>query len=197
MPAPLAELQRLGIKILGAEDAAVPLHDFVPVFHRWIQTAALADHLLIDVADYAHVPDGPGVLLVAHEANLGIAQHAGRLALSYTRKQPLPGGLAERLRSIARAALSACHLLEGDEALGGRVRFRADRLEVFANDRLRAPNTEATRAAFRPALDELLGALYGDPAVCALTHPADPRARFAVHVAAPHPGTVEHLQRRA
>lgn len=195
MPATLAELQRLGIKVLGADGADAPLRDFVPVFHRWIQRAAFPDHLLIDVADYSHVPDGPGVLLVAHEANLGIEPRAGRLVLSYTRKQPLLGTLTERLQTVARAALDACRLLERDENVGSRVRFPADHIEVFANDRLRAPNTEATRAAFRPALDELLHALYGE-ASRHVSYPTDPRARFGACVAAAHPAAVESLRRR-
>ena len=36
------------------------------------RTHAVPDHLLIDVADYAHVPNGPGTVLVAHEANIHI-----------------------------------------------------------------------------------------------------------------------------
>src|SRR5581483_1646097 len=73
--------------------------DFVPVFHRWIQTRAIADHQLIDVADYAHVKEGPGTLLVSHEANFHADLGGGRLGLLYVRKQPLPGGtFAERLR---------------------------------------------------------------------------------------------------
>lgn len=190
---PLADLQRVGIAVLGAQGSTVPLRDFVPIFHRWIQTAVLPDHLLIDIADYAHVPDGPGVLLVAHEANLGIELRSDRMLLRYTRKQPLPGALPERLWRVARAALYACRLLERDETPGGRLHFRGDQLEVFANDRLHAPNTAATAAGFRPALDGLLHALYGDPA-CQVTYPTDTRARFGVHIAAPRAAAFENLQ---
>ena len=38
------------------------------MFHRWIQTRAV-DGLLIDVADYTHLKDGPQVLLAGHEGN--------------------------------------------------------------------------------------------------------------------------------
>ena len=38
---------------------------------------------------------------------------------------------------------------------GGRLRFRADALELTANDRLRAPNTPATQEALQPAVREI------------------------------------------
>ena len=61
----------------GIEDSS-----FVPVFHSFIQTHALPDHLLIDVGDYTHVPDGPGTVLVSHEANVYMDHTVGgRLGL--------------------------------------------------------------------------------------------------------------------
>jgi hypothetical protein len=46
---------------LYADDRSADFNakDAVPIFHSWIQSRAIADHLLIDVADYTHVPDGP------------------------------------------------------------------------------------------------------------------------------------------
>ena len=58
----------------GLEDA-----EFVPVLHAWIQDHAVKDHTLIDVADYAHVHNGPGTLLVAHEANFYLDRTDGFL----------------------------------------------------------------------------------------------------------------------
>src|SRR4030095_5221476 len=72
MGAAIEALQRIGVKLFAADGSSVQPREFVPIFHRWIQTQAVANHLLIDVADYAHVPDGPGVLLVAHEGNFSL-----------------------------------------------------------------------------------------------------------------------------
>lgn len=183
MPAALSDLQRIGVKIASA-DGAFPAAQLVPAFHRWIQTAALPGHLLIDVADYDHVPDGPGVLLVGHEGNVGMDLVGGHLGLLYYRKQPLAGDLPARLRACVATALRACRLLEQDATLGGRVRFNAGALEIFANDRLRAPNEPATYEAFQPALEGIARALYGDAAVT-VARPSDRRARFGVTVTAP------------
>jgi hypothetical protein len=190
---PLPDLHRIGIKVSSA-GGAFPARELVPVFHRWIQTAAIPGHLLIDVADYDHVPDGPGILLVAHEGNLGMDLTGGRLGLLYSRKQPLAGDLAARLRACTATALHACRLLEQDATLAGRVRFDAGTLEIFANDRLHAPNDAATRDAFQPVLDALLRTLYGD-ASRTVTRPSDRRARFGVTVSGPA-ATVDQLLAR-
>ncbi len=46
----LGNLQRIGLKLFCADGVAVRPHEFVPVFHRWIQQHAV-DQMLIDVAD--------------------------------------------------------------------------------------------------------------------------------------------------
>lgn len=191
----LAELQRIGLKLFVADGVSVRPREFVPVFHRWIQTHALDDHLLIDIADYEHVPEGPGVLLVAHEGNYSVDLGDNRMGLAYNRKTPLPGSLAERVRAVARIVLRTCRLLEEEPAFAGRIRFRGDALVVFANDRLHAPNRPETLAAFQPALEALLHTLYGD-AACRITPQADARERFGVHVQAAGAVSVDELLAR-
>lgn len=179
----LGELQRIGLKVFAADGVSLRPRQLVPVFHRWIQTQAITDHLLIDVADYSHVPDGPGVMLVAHEGNFSLDLGGGRMGLAYNRKIPAAGALADRLRHLARTVLEACQRLEDDPALTGRIRFQGDQLVVFANDRLHAPNRPDTLAAFQPALRALMQTLYGESA-CTVTPEADPNERFSVHVQA-------------
>jgi len=184
MSAAVEELQRVGLKVFAVDGAALRPRELVPVFHRWIQQRALSDQLLIDVADYEHVPEGPGVMLVAHGGNFSLDLGDGRMGLVYTRKEPSPGTLIDRLRAVVRTTLAACSLLEGDAALAGRLRFRGDELYLFANDRLRAPNTPATASALRSAVDDLVGRLYAG-ARCVVTPEPDPRERPGFHVKAP------------
>jgi hypothetical protein len=47
------------------------------------------------------------VVLVAHEANYYLDRFDGRLGLSYSRKRPLEGTFAERLRFVVTSALEA------------------------------------------------------------------------------------------
>jgi hypothetical protein len=80
------ESSKLSVKFYVEESSQLKLADIVPVFHSWIQFHSIPDHLLIDVADYAHVPDGPGIVLVSHEANFYLDRFDSRLGLTYTRK---------------------------------------------------------------------------------------------------------------
>src|SRR5436190_11007768 len=131
----------------GAND----LH-FVPIFHSWIQTQAVPDHLLIDVADYAHVHHGPGTVLIAHEANFSTDQSDGRLGLMYARKQPVTGTFADGLRQAFIATLEGCKRLEDDPKLAGKIKFRTDEVVIRINDRLLAPNSRETFESVRGEL---------------------------------------------
>ena len=65
------DLHKFGIKFFAADGEGIDILKLSPVYHRWIQQNALED-LLIDVADYSHVPAGPGVMLIAHEGNYAL-----------------------------------------------------------------------------------------------------------------------------
>ena len=155
-------LQRFSLKIYADPPDAVAPRAVIPVFHRWIRERA-GSELLIDVADYTHLVDGPHVLLVAHEANYAIDGGGGRVGLSYTRKRPAGGSLAERLGRAARALLAAGRRLEQDpEAMPeGRFAFRGDELAVVVNDRLLAPSTAAAAAGFRVPVSAFAERLFG------------------------------------
>ena len=71
-------VEHVQVKIFAREPAAIDLADAIPVFHRWIQEQ-VSEELLVDVADYRHVPDGPGVMLIAHEANYSLDSACRRL----------------------------------------------------------------------------------------------------------------------
>ena len=156
-------LQRFSLKIYADPPQAVAPAAVIPIFHRWIRERAGAE-LLIDVADYTHLVDGPHVLLVAHEANYAIDGGGGRIGLSYTRKQPAGGPLADRLGAAARALLAAGRRLEQDpEAMpDGRFAFRGDEIAVVANDRLLAPDTAQAAAALRRPVAAFGARLFGN-----------------------------------
>lgn len=177
---------KIDVKLFATEDSSVAPDELIPVFHRWIQTRHL-DDLPIDVADYCHVPEGPGVILVAHDAQYGFDQGEGRPGLLYSRRrethESLQGleGLEQRLASVLRAALTAGRKLEAESSLAGRLRFRGDELLLRINDRLLAPNTDETEAAVRPALEALLERLYPG-AGFRIEREGDPRDLFTLRI---------------
>ncbi|MEE4378463.1 MAG: hypothetical protein V2J55_13280 [Candidatus Competibacteraceae bacterium] len=185
------ELHKLGCKLFLETGTDIDLLEFIPVFHRWIQTKALKD-LMIDVADYSHVYAGPGILLIAHEGDYGIDETGNQRGIAYHRKQPVDGDLPERLTQACAKTLQAARLLEQSPEFADRLRFRGDRLHVLANDRLNAPNTDETWTAFEPALKAFLSKLY--PGVeCTLERETDPKALFAVTIQASEPTGIDTL----
>src|SRR6184192_1892739 len=143
-------IQHVRVKIFASE-AAVDLGDAIPVFHRWIQDRVCPE-MLIDVADYRHVPNGPGVMLIGHEANYSLDNNKGRLGLLYSRKQS--GGTAqENLRQAFDAALAACRRLEQEPPFAGKLNFDDGDCEFSINDRLLAPNAEHTFLTLKPEFD--------------------------------------------
>src|SRR5689334_11638937 len=150
------ELQHINVKLFVKDAEKVDLEAVVPVFHSWIQ-GQIFDELLLDVADYSHVPDGPGIVLIGHEADYALDNTDGRLGLRYNRKAPMPGSNRERLVQATRAALSAFERLEQDFNL----HFNNREMEIVINDRLLAPNNEETRQAVEPELKAFLDQLFG------------------------------------
>ena len=180
------DFHRIGVKWLARESVPLDLLELIPVFHRWIQDAALGD-LLIDVAEYTHMHHGPGVLIITHEGNYAYDETGGERGLLYYSKQPLPeSDLASRLATVARKSLKACVLFESERGIGKHVSFPGDRLEVFANDRLLAPNTDAAWAEFLPALKSLASRLFPNEDHRIERVSTDPRERLTAVI---HAGT--------
>jgi hypothetical protein len=186
--------QQLSVKLYAEDPDSVELAGFIPIFHRWIQESRLPDRLLIDVADYRHVADGPGVVLIAHEAHYSLDREHGPLGLACTRRRDQPGPLDEKLVGGFRDALVACRHLEEDPARP--IRFRTDRARVAILSRRFAP-AEAAWETARPALEAFAARLYpGLPVRLQPSH--DTRAPFAVELEAPGaPGVAALLERLA
>jgi len=184
-------IQHVNVKIFVRQPAAVDLAGTIPVFHRWIQDR-VCEELLIDVADYRHVPGGPGVILVGHEANYSLDESSNQLGLLYNRKLRIEGGVREKLEQAYRSALIACRRLEEEEVFRGKLKFNAGEFEMILNDRLLAPNTDETWLALAPVLQEFCKTLLGERAY-SLDRLGEPRERFRVGVKTQAPLDVESL----
>ncbi len=170
-------MQHVNVKFFLRNAAGITTGDFYGVFNGWIQARAF-EELLLDVADYGHVHQGPGLVLIGHEANYSLDEIGGRLGLLYNRKAGVEGSNQGRLRQAVRAALTACQKLEAEQGF----KFDGGETQIILNDRLLAPNTPATLAALKPELEALFDTLYGGAAYT-LTHTStDPRERFTVNV---------------
>lgn len=172
------ELQKLSVKFFVERPEAIPLTDFIDIFHGWIQASDGDYH---DVADYSHMQAGPGIVLIANDANVSIDETDNRRGLLYSRKSPLSGSNLEKLRSVLRAALENCRKLEEEPALRGKLRFAANEAELSVNDRLIAANSEAAFKEIKEDIDSVARELFGGAQVDCERN-ADPRRRLNVRV---------------
>ena len=137
--------------------------------------------MLLDVADYRHVPAGPGVVLIGNEGDYSVDNSGSRLGVRYNRKVALDGGNQDRLRQATHAALVACRQLEDEPRLAGKLRFGGSEMELFFNDRLLVPNLLATREALQPDFDVFFKKLFRGGEY-SLSYGTDRRKLFSVSV---------------
>jgi len=149
--------ERLQLKMFLEPSAHFELEALVPVFHRFIREQ-LVKELLIDVVDYSHVPDGPGIVLIGHAADFYVGALDGRPGLVYSRKRGGPGPEA-RLEDALRRLVNVARLLEQENGL--KLRFRSNDLSLRLTDRLRAPNDDATFASTQTEVEQLFTRIYG------------------------------------
>src|SRR3984893_14651601 len=185
------QLQHVNVKLLVQNAEGADLEPLIPVFHGWIENQN-GDELLIDVADYTHVPAGPGIVLIGHEGNYSVDNTGNRLGVRYNRKAALDGSNQDRLTQAARAALTACHRLETESRMGGKLRFNGQEMEIFINDRLLAPNSHATRESFKSEFEKFLQQLFQGKNF-STAYGSDPRKLFAVSVKTTQPFSVANL----
>jgi len=172
------ELQHINLKFFIENGASLNLESFHGVFNKWIQKS-LTNDLLVDVAEYLHVSNGPGIMLIGHSANYSLDLTAGRLGLLYNRKEQVEGTNKQKLAQAAYAALNAMQILEKEN----RVRFIGNEVQLIINDRLLTPNTAETFSALKADLESFFGTLFKGADVT-LVHSSlsEPRARFTLDV---------------
>jgi hypothetical protein len=178
-------LQHVNVKLLVKDPAGADLEPLIPIFHSWIQEQVF-EELLLDVADYRHVPAGPGVMVIGLQADYSVDNTDDRLGVRYNRKAGAEGSNQDRLRQAARAALTSFQRLESDP------RFNGQDLEIFINDRALAPNNSATREAADPELKEFAKKLLNGSDY-SLAYNSEPRRLFGATLKASRPFSVADL----
>ncbi len=186
------EFQHINAKIFVDGELPFDPSRFINVFHQWIQESVLPE-LLIDVADYCHVPDGPGVLLVAHEADYSMDHTDGRWGMRYNRKAPLAGSNEDRYVQAFASAARACMLLEKHFAAEGSLHFSRSEFEFFVNDRALAPNKPETRSEFESSLKAGLVNLLGHDKLT-FRAPTDSRRRVGAVINSARPFDLKSLR---
>jgi len=172
--------KRLAIKLFTARPLVrEELAPFIGVFHGFIQRGAVPG-LLIDVADYAHVPDGPGVILIGHEVDYGIEIVNGRAGLLTTRKRAGDKSAGALFRDALAKAIAAARAIEADAVVS--LRFAVDAVEIAIPDRLAAPNTASAFELVSKEIAPVARAVFGDAAKLENASGDDPRRMLTLRL---------------
>ena len=172
------QLQKLNVKFFVEPPDNVPLTQFIDVFHGWIQAGDGDYH---DVADYSHMQAGPGIVLVANDANISIDETENRRGLLFSQKHPLDGSNQERLRSVVAATLENCRKLEAEPTLRGKLRFTPNEAVIWVNDRLAGTNSAASFQELKSEIESFGKKLYGGAEI-SLERNNDPGQRLHVRI---------------
>ena len=183
------ELQKIEIKFFAVERQPVPLTAFIDLFHGWIQAS---DGVYHDVADYSHMHQGPGVVLVAHDANVSVDETGGRRGFLFSQKARLEGTNQERLARVFQSALENCRRLQAESALQRKIEFRFDEFEITLNDRLLAPNGGESFQALKSEVEPFVSKLFSGAAV-SLQQESDGRRRVRLRIQAMAPVEITTL----
>jgi hypothetical protein len=176
--------RRISAKFFAQPDvaAALDLRPVLGLFHRFIQQGSL-EGLLLDVADYAHVPAGPGVMLIGHDVDYAIDLTDRRAGLLTTRKRHPNLPLCELLRDTLRRALIAVQQVEADASAG--LRFGTGEIELRFVDALAAPNTRDAYESVCKEIEPVATRLFDASGFeLARARADDPRAMLTVSLSA-------------
>lgn len=157
-------------------NAPEELQPAIPAFHRFIQRG-LVEGALLDVADYRHVPRGPGVMLIAHDVDYGLTHDA----FTVVRKRSASDTAATQVTDLLRMGLGFMEELAADHDLD--VSVDPARVTVAVHDRALGTRDEVAEQ-LRSQLEPVAAELYGEQAKVAVVESEDPRHAPAVQVEA-------------
>ena len=168
-----SNLQRIDVKLLLDCPPDPDLDQFLVIFDRWRKAD---DHPAdwVDLADYAHMPGGPGILIAGKRDTFSVnlnppgpgpvdqcSQRLGRLAEKIAFTEAL-----RRAREFNAAVMA-------EPEFPAEFSVREGAWEIYVNDRLGFPNTDPTDRLVRPAVAAALGVAPGS-----LTRDPDSRNRL-------------------
>lgn len=134
-------------------EESIDLNEVKNLFHRWLQEDRLTG-LFIDVVDYRHVPDGPGVLLAGHEGDIGVRYDGRDFRLTYLHRRGWPVELfQERIWWLIERIKEIAAIIEIDAG----HRINSDRIELVFVDRLHFPNRPEVARQLAAALETFAG----------------------------------------
>ncbi len=187
------ELQRINVKLFTDAAGKVALDPFLDIFARWREDTG-PPYRWIDLADYAHVDHGPGVMMIGKQGNLGLDLADPGPGILYANKQGLAGTTEDRLAETFSRCLVLIRKLTAEPEYPRSLTPRTGFWEIAFNDRLETPNTDEIDRRIRPAIETTIEKLLGPNHT--LIREADPNRRYGFVIQAEGTPTLEAMASR-
>ncbi len=155
------DLQRIDLKVLLDAPEQPELDPILTAFDRWRkETDAAPDW--VDLADYAHMQQGPAVMMAGKRENVAVDTNEPGLGILVQNRKGLSGSTEERFAEAFRRHLALATRLTGEPEWPAELRVRGGDWIISINDRLGFPNNDASDGAVREGLVALLDRMFGD-----------------------------------
>ncbi|MEM7770412.1 MAG: hypothetical protein AAF327_07865 [Cyanobacteria bacterium P01_A01_bin.37] len=179
-------LDRFAVKFFTRPETDVDDAAFIDIFHEWIRLKRL-NHVMLDVADYRHVPTGPGIMLVTHEVNYAMDRNDGQFGLYAQRKLGADSPFQEKMVELIKSTAQFGALLEADSRIEGKLKIEGGTFHYIANDRLNAPNTDEAFNKVKGDLEAIAAEVYPGKTVSVTRLENDSRSRLTAVVTTDSP----------
>lgn len=189
------DLQRIELKMLVDGPAQPDLDWLLAVFDRWRKQDD-APSEWVDLADYAHMPKGPGVMMAGKRENFGVNLIDPGPGVFFTGKKDYAGSTADRFVEAFRRCLTLAGTLLAEPEYPAALPPKTGDWLVVVNDRLDFPNNAEVDAEIRPGLEAALGRIFGEGAFT-LTRDEDPSHRLGYRLRAASAPSIDELAARA
>ena len=154
------DIQKITVKLFTDAPAAVNLDPFLSIFGRWRHEESHRAGW-VDLADYAHVAKGPGIVLVGRQGSLSLDLAEPGPGILWNNKKELDGSIEDRVLETFRRGMALARRLMAEREYPESFKPRAGFWELSFNDRVELPNDSATDRLLRPAVDAALDSLLG------------------------------------
>lgn len=192
-PAPVErpEIQRIAVKILTDAPQSLNLDPVLSIFARWRKDESHPAQW-VDLADYAHMARGSGIVLIGRLCNFGFDMGLPAPGVLYASKKGLEGEPEDRLRQVLLASFEMTRALLAEPEFPDGVHLHTGAVELVFNDRLQTPNIAFTDRLLRPAVVAALDQFFGLGSY-EVTAERDPARRYGFSVRAVNPPPLETL----
>jgi hypothetical protein len=154
------DLQRIDLTACLDAPRGANLDSLLAIFGRWRNDK---DHPAkwIDLADYAHMSHGAGVIIVGKQGIFVVTRFDPGLGLFYSGRSGYEGPNETRVIESFRRHLALTTALFGEPDYPAALKTLTGSWELAINDRLDFPNSDETDGLLRPPIQAALDRLFG------------------------------------